>query len=856
MTARRRIAAFVALTLAVALPAQETLELQGPTPATVKLGDSAQVLIRVEGRGADPREPVLPNVPELAMDLSAPVRSSYSYYDGRTMIERQGVQYRLRLTPQREGKFVVPAFAIWTGTKSQRTRPIELTAVKDLRGENLGWVDVRIEPQRVYVHEPIRIEAAFGLDPGVRLVQDVYRNVRYLDVEVQAAWLTDFPGGERIETEAPSGDRRAIISNRELFHASFDPGFRRDGRNWHRYSFERAFLPTRTGVIELPAPTLRFQVVRRAGRRDILGRSRGAQTEQMYVYGQPVRIEVLPIPEAGRPTPYYGAVGRFSITAELDRNQVKVGSSVKLQITVRGAGNLEFLRMPEVEELPGFHKLGQAEAQRDADKVVVTYDLTPTSADVTAVPPIAWNYFDTTPGVEAFVEVATPELALDVQPLPEGETLTALPEDVAAPVTPGVDDIFDLPDLSGPPALADARAPWLGWLAALGPWLAVLLGLGFASALRRRRADVTGQRERAALRNCRQALQSGADPGDALAGYLGDRLDVPAAAVVRPSLRDDLMRTGLDSALAEEVSVAIERSTAARYGGGGGLQQSEVEALVARLENATIERSQWAGLMPIVFVLATGFAPGGVLVAQESVVQGAGSLAPASPPSPGTAGATAGASAAVAAYRAGDYQRADELFAAAYERTGDRRLLRARGNALYRLQDLPRALWAYKAARLGAPRDPELLRNIALVEQQLEVQEAAGGFAAELDRLRARLSPGERIALLAGFMFGAALCLVLGRRRMGWRWVGALLLLPGAWLAAEVLWFDAVRAPRAVALQELAITSEPRADLEAVATARPGVTVEVLGGTSGRFVRVAAGERSGYVPRELIAVID
>lgn len=819
-----RAAAALLVVLALPAAAQETLEVEGPTPGTVRLGDIARVQIRVEGRGANPRAPQLPEVAGLAMQLSAPTRSSYTFFDGRTMIERQGVQYQVTLQPQQAGTFIVPAFPIWTGTREQLTPELRLTVVKDLRGEDLAWIDVTVEPRRVYVHEPIRIHVEFGIEPGLRIVQDVYQRTRYLDIEVQAPWLSKFPGGERIQLADPTGELRAIISNRELFAAEYDGSHERGGRRWQRFAFDRAFLPTRVGRIELPAPTLRFHVVRSAGRQDIFGRTRGSQTENMFVYGRPVELEVLPIPEEGRPTPYFGAVGRFSIAAELDRDTVKVGSSVKLQLTVRGQGNLEFLRMPELDGLEGFHKLGQAEARRDAEKVVVTYDLTPLSADVDAVPPIAWNYFDTSPGVERFVEVETPALPLVVEPLAEGETLRALPGVDEAPVTPGVDDIFDLPSLAGEPVRVRERAAWWGWAAAVGPWISVLLALALFSAVRRRRADESGRRARSALRACRAALASGAEPVDALAGYLGDRLDVPAAAVIRPDLAERLAAAGVEPDLAERVAREVARGTEARYGGGRPLLADEVEALVQQLEPERIERGAWRALATILLPLLLG-------------------------------AAVRGQADGVAAYRAGDYERADEIFAASFEATGDRRLLQARGNCLFRLGELPRALWAYESARLGAPRDPELLANIALVERLLGVAETGGGFLAELDRIRRLLTPTERLVLLLCCMLTAALCLVAGFRRVGLRWIGAIVLLPGLWLAAEVLWLEPARPMRAIALEKLAITSEPRAGLEPVATVRPGVNVAVLGGTDGTFVRIAAGERSGYVERSAIAVI-
>ncbi|MBL8749169.1 MAG: BatD family protein [Planctomycetes bacterium] len=819
------------LTVASTALAQEKLEIEGPVPATLRLGDSARVTIRVEGRGADPRTPTLPVVAGLRMQISPPSRSSYTFFDGRTMTERVGVEYQLTLQPTQEGEFVVPPFTIWTGTRDQSTKELRLDVRRDLRGEDLAWLDVKVEPQRVYVHEPIRVTVDFGVQQGLRLVQDRLSNGQiYTDVEVQAPWLVDFPGGEPIEPPRPPGELAIVVLQRTPVLATREGSHERNGERWQRFTFERSFLPTRLGRIELSAPMLRYHRLVREGQPDIFGGRRGQQSDNFFVYGKPITLDVLPIPEAGRPTPYYGAVGRFTIAATLDKDTVRVGNSVKLTLTVRGDGNFEFLRLPPLDQIEGFHKLGQAEAVRDADKVVVTYDLTPLSVDVKAVPPIAWNWFDTTPGVEKFVEVKTASLPLHVTPLANGETLAPLPEAATKAVTAGVDDVFDLPPLDGPPRVRVEPAPWQRWAALLGPWVLVASAMFALSVARRRSANPAAVRARAAGRHCERALQDGVDPVSALADYLGARVGVPGAAMIAPDLHDRLVRAGVDAALVDEVVRLVERGTAARYGGGAGVAVDEVRVVVGRLERL---RFGVATLLPLlVFAFAALGAAAGPALAQEPAPQSA-----------------------EAAYRAKDWAAAERLFAERYEATGDRRLLRARGNCFYRAGDLPRALWAFESARLGDPRDPELLANLRLVRTKLEVDDTEAGFVAELTALRDGMTTTERLVVGAACMLVAAVCLLLGYRRVGLRWVGAFALAPGLFFAIDLLWLGPARPPRAIALQKIAVVSEPRADLVPVATLRAGVAVEVLGGDSGSFVRVRVGDKSGYAPSADVAVV-
>lgn len=396
----------------------------------------------------------------------------------------------------------------------------------------------------------------------------------------------------------------------------------------------------------------------------------------------------------------FGAVGRFQIQAALDKDTVKVGSSVKLTLTVTGQGNFEFLRMPTIDELPGFHKLGQAEAKRDADKVVVTYDFTPLSEAVHEVPAIEWNYFDTTPGVEKFALVKTSPLPLVVKPIPNGETLAPLVNTTVKSVTPGVDDIFDLPDFAGPAAELRRAPAWLGWLAALGPWLLAVFGLAAYKTLRRRAGDLDGQRARGA-------------PAHVPEGPRGWRRTTRSArGLPRRSPRGARRRRdpprphGTPRTSATRTGPRRRSRQRDRAGHGGAVWRRPGDRWpTSRAARAATRRGAfWRARDPAVVVVAN---------ARD------GALCPDL-----RAQAVPDAVAAKTAYRAGDYRTALQGFTKAFEVTGDRRYWQARGNCHYRLGELPEALWAYESARLGISRDPELLADLRLVRAAIATRAA------------------------------------------------------------------------------------------------------------------------------------
>lgn len=825
-----RTQAFVFFVACVAaVPAQERLRVQGPTPATVVLGSSARVDLVVEGRGANPEQPPVPKVDGLQIRVAGPSRQSFTSITPQGMVEQNTTTWQIVLTPQREGAFTVPAFSLQTGTRQQTVPAMQVTAVKELRGAEYGFLSVRFEKQRVYVHEPIRALVEFGVDKGLRPVQDVAQDrTRYVDFEVQAPWLSQMEGAEALADEEPGGDNAPVVLNRTLQPSKYDSAHQRAGKAYNRFSFQKSFLPTRPGKLTLDAPMLRYHVQLTEGRQNLFGERVGGQSQNFYVYGEPIALEVLPIPEAGRPQPYFGAVGRFQLSASLDRDTVKVGSSVKLKLSIAGSGNFEFLRLPEVSswEQKGLHLLGQTE-DRKADGISVVYDLTPMSDDVKEIPPVAWNWFDTTPGVEKFVESKTQAMPLAVQALAAGEALAALPEATKKTVTPGVDDIFDLKERGGEPRrVVDAPRVVL-WAAAFGPWIALACALAFRALRRRAQADPGRARSNAAMRSFSRALDAGAEPADALVGYLADRMDVNKASLIGGDLAQVLERHGAPQDLALQCAGAVERGVASRYGGGASLSKDEAQKIVAALERGGLRRRDVAGPAPRALFALVALC----------------------------ASANAQSDAGYAAWQKGDYAAARVAFEKAIEQEDDRRLFYALGNCCYRLGDLPRALWAYECARLGMPRDAELLANISLVRKRLELETGGEPFANALAELRDRLSVRELAALCLVLMSASAGLFAWSRRRTALRWLCVALLVPGSVVALELLWLRPSRPPRAIALEKASLTAEPRAGMDAVATVAAGAEVSVRSGTAGEFVRVEAEGRGGYAPSARIAVI-
>lgn len=72
------------------------------------------------------------------------------------------------------------------------------------------------------------------------------------------------------------------------------------------------------------------------------------------IKSQPITIEVEPLPTANKPDNFKGAVGQFTFTSKIDKNELKVNEAFTLTLTISGKGNIELLELPKPVFPPDF----------------------------------------------------------------------------------------------------------------------------------------------------------------------------------------------------------------------------------------------------------------------------------------------------------------------------------------------------------------------------------------------------------------------------------------------------------------------------------------------------------------------
>jgi len=289
---------------------------------------------------------------------------------------------------------------------------------------------------------------------------------------------------------------------------------------------ERTFLPTRPGAVELPASFLEFRRVVERGR-SFFDRDR---TERYYVRAPDLALEILPLPEEGRPYDFTGAVGHFDVAASVDRRDVDAGDSIKLTVEWSGEGNFEFFEPPDLERderFGDFRVYGSTES-KEPDRRTVVYDLAPLRGGpngVREIPSVQLPVFDTESG--AYTAVETRAIPIRVRALETDGGLA--PVEGTARTARDVRDIAVRVDRRRGP-----RRPGAGWV--VGGLLGVpVLWLGLRSAARRRGdpAAPAERRRRRARRQLARALGRAANASGQLAAldhFLAARTGEPPEA--------------------------------------------------------------------------------------------------------------------------------------------------------------------------------------------------------------------------------------------------------------------------------------------------------------------------------------
>jgi hypothetical protein len=509
--------------------------------------------------------------------VGAPIGQTSEIWTGRTRVRTVRQEFVVPIVPEHTGNFTIPPFTVTAGGRNLSTPELSLKVVDDLKGEELGYFQIDA-PKEIVQGQPFTLELRFGYDSALG---DINEQVNYINLSLP--WLDQLPG--LLELDSPASPPGAgwvkgiVLNSRGSTNAERIPPQKENGRSFLLMRIRKRYLATRAGKLEFATSHLEF------GQVESSLFNFGASKKNTYYKRVPAfSIDVLELPEEGRPLDFTGAVGTLSANVNVDRRDVDAGDSIKVSVEWSGDGNLEFFDPPDpsrMDAFKGFRLFGTND-RKTTDRRTVTYDLAPISPEVQAIPPIPLIVFD--PSKKAYVTLSTDRIPIRVRPLKNPSGLAA---ETSRP-EPGL-DIRDVQ--TEPSRERDLPAPGGGAIA--GALLSVpALWLGLRTAVRRRGdPDAPAARaRRAARRALRRELalaKTASEQERALQRFLAARTGEPSQAWIG---RDPIAwnRSGASPRLpAEEAKLLrdlLERLDERAWArGDAAVEASELEGAADRL---------------------------------------------------------------------------------------------------------------------------------------------------------------------------------------------------------------------------------------------------------------------------------
>ena len=569
--------------LAAPLPAQE-LELKGPEPAQVSLGGQAVIQLEWAIRGQQDVKLLQPtDVPGLAMQIQGPSRSEFTSIVNGRVDKKLTLSWRVILSPQRKGVFDIPPFKVRFGNQVKRSKPTRLRVVENLAAKDACFFEGRLTKSELYKGQSLEVALAVWIDESIMNKLIVGRlDQHQVGAILQAPWLESFPAGVVIKPPERSDDFYVGLVDHWI-QARFLGSKERGERSYRVFEVRRRFLLNRVGSFELEPATVQVRFATRY-RRNLFGDVEPSSTADGFGRTAPLRFVVKPLPTAGRPTDFNGAVGQYRMSGFLSKTSLALGESTQLTLKLEGKGDFEFVDMPELDDLPGFHRYSR-KVERFADHVTATYEISPVDPGLDALPALSFPYFDPEEG--AYRRSRIDKIPIHVRKSENAVELESLPDE-GGKLVEGVDDIFDRMSMDEAlPRQWEPRPAWVVGALAL-PFVFVLAWFLLWLPLQRKRGDLLGRRKRAAHTRFLANLQSqGALPAFSL--YLAERMGWKAGEAASADLVARLHASGVAPPLADRTAALMDRLEALRYGSGGedaGLAD-EARNLVDELERGT-----------------------------------------------------------------------------------------------------------------------------------------------------------------------------------------------------------------------------------------------------------------------------
>ncbi len=215
------------------------------------------------------------------------------------------------------------------------------------------------------------------------------------------------------------------------------PGQYKENVGGHEYDvveFQTEVFATKTGELVLGPASIKAALVTKRSRRsssrdNFFGRDPfdgffgNYEAHSIELKSEKISMNVLPLPEQGRPDHFRGAIGVFDFSVDVSSSTVKAGDPLSVTMTVSGQGNFDTVTSPSLKEYDGF-KVYEPKTRQEENKKVFEQVFIPTTDAVRKIPLFHFTFFSTDKG--EYQTIAGRDIPLTVLKPDRKEEITIL----------------------------------------------------------------------------------------------------------------------------------------------------------------------------------------------------------------------------------------------------------------------------------------------------------------------------------------------------------------------------------------------------------------------------------------------
>ncbi|MED5353326.1 MAG: BatD family protein, partial [Nitrospinota bacterium] len=372
----------------------------------ITLEDSIQLSVTIKGTQNTP-PPELPSLPNFRITSGGTSSSTQIVNMERSI----SITHNYRLTPMNIGQFKIGPARIRANKKVYLTQPINILVKKSTAPIQTG-------------NRPVFLEATASKKEAYVGEQLIYSFKLFYRVEAKNFDLNMPFGASHFQKEelGKAKSYQSVVN----------------GIQYHVQEVSVALFPIKPGKAEIPPATLEFDIYHRPQNRSNGGPfsqffndpffSQGTRAEHKVLRTKPISIEVLQLPEKGKPEESKNIIGNFNIVSNLGKDDLEVGDTTTLTITVSGKGNLRGVSFPE-PDLKKLFKIYPDQPEftqtvignQITGKKVFKFALVPLKPGVVKLPAFTLYYFD--PTIKDYRQAQTHSIEVNVRPSSTQETL-------------------------------------------------------------------------------------------------------------------------------------------------------------------------------------------------------------------------------------------------------------------------------------------------------------------------------------------------------------------------------------------------------------------------------------------------